>query len=455
MSQGGASIMLELRREARFAVLGFCVAFATLVPGVVFYKSMINKASESAAASVDLSVRSKHQEILNQLQREIEFVTNGNWFEVGRNGLPKIKADLSKARPFDLVIFFDSQRKVLDALKRSSGMNGYELVSPQVSADLIPVDTGFFDSVRDGEIISGLMEVERQPLIVAIREVRPLGLPGYLLLGRAFDRLQLSVQGSYNSEKSDSHVLFPSKFDVFNLSDEAALPSNVRKALEVALQNNGWTYSMMGKGGELYTVIDDLLRRPAILVKSPWSLPSYLVGARSYQLFFLVSMAVGVLTWWLLRRSDVKNRSKTRRFEGLASLTTDNVRIFVEAFPGFAFAVTSDMKYLAVSRILAGVTGHESSEFVNIPYGTICSESDEGDLTKAFADLRDHHYWPPIRNFEHSVAGLGEMHDFFAAAHYLTKHDILLVILTKKESAQFVRLPESIKRNSKSDSAVA
>ena len=184
----GGKIKIEIRREARFVVFGLCVAIVVLVPGLLFYKSLISGASEVAAASVDSSVRSKHQNLLIQIRREIEFVTSGSWSDPTRKDTLKINRDLSATRPFDLTLLFDSERKVLDALKLSGQTRHYSSLTYEDASDMIPVDSSFFDAVRDGEIVSGLIEIEGEPMVTAIQEVHVQGRKSYLLIAKLVKR---------------------------------------------------------------------------------------------------------------------------------------------------------------------------------------------------------------------------------------------------------------------------
>jgi hypothetical protein len=60
-----------------------------------------------------------------------------------------------------------------------------------------------------------------------------------------------------------------------------------------------------------------------------------------------------------------------------------------------------------------------------------------------------------VRNVSHSVQGLGESHQFSASAHFLSKQDMMLVLLSKKESAQSARSSDKSSKSKKADSAVA
>jgi hypothetical protein len=121
----------------------------------------------------------------------------------------------------------------------------------------------------------------------------------------------------------------------------------------------------------------------------------------------------------------------------------EQIRILIESFPGYAFAIKANLEYLGVSRILAGVTGQEPSYFSGQNFGSVASEWNDGQLAKIFLDLRDTKRWPRVASAHHVIEGLGERHEFSGTAHYLAKQELLLVILHDKQSARMTQLPQS------------
>ncbi len=449
------TIHLEALREAKFVAFGICVFLAVLVPGLFFYKSIVGGASKSTAASVDVAVRARHEAVLENLNQQINFFATGVWSKAGRAGSLAINRDFFDASSLDVIMIFDQDRKVLDAIRRLPGVSGYSSINQNEAADLVPVDSGFFDAVRDDKVISGVIDFGSQSFVMAIREIKTEKGAKFLLIARPYDFGRLKVDEAKLRDSYFGEIPNAENFRTFRLADDVSLGDVAKQSMVSAIQNRGWSFSLKGNQSVVYTVIDDLLKRPALMVQTPCSLPAYLTSSDYYRNFFGTSLFAGLIGWWLLRRSDLKSRSKTRRFDGLAGLSKENIRILVESFPGFAFVITPDMKYFAASRVLAGVTGQEPSEFVGRSYGDVCSESDDGLLGKAFADLRDRGHWPPVRNVSHSVQGLGESHQFSASAHFLSKQDMMLVLLSKKESAQSARSSDKSSKSKKADSAVA
>lgn len=455
MRVSDGSLPLEVSREAKFVAFGLCVFLVVLLPGLLFYKSLVNAASSATAAAIDSAVRAKHQAVLDSIHREIDLVAEVSLTTAGKGKSLRLNRQIPRNRPLDLAMLFDKDRKLTDGITKSNSGLSYEGISLTEGAKMVPVDAGFFDSVRDGKIITGMLEIGDRPFATAIREIETSEGAMFFLIGRVFDGDWYAVQDAKIHDGQFADFVNPGEYKLFRLSDDVSLTDNSKMNLTAAMQNRGWSYSLTGTSGLVFTVFDDLLKRPTIMVQTPWSLPSYLASAEYYRNFFVTSLMSGILGWWLLRRSDWKSRSRTRRFEGLSGLSKENLKIMVEAFPGYAFALTPDMKYLAASRVLAGVTGQEPSEFIDRQYGEVCFECDDGLLAKAFSDLRDQGFWPPVRNALHGVTGLGESHKFSATAHYMSKQDVLLVLLSKTEGAQNVRPVESFSQTKKTDSAVA
>ena len=84
-----------------------------------------------------------------------------------------------------------------------------------------------------------------------------------------------------------------------------------------------------------------------------------------------------------------------------------------------------------------------SGETSDQPFGAIASEWNDGSLRRTFGELSNPARWPRVANVSHVVEGLGERHVFQGTAHYLSKQDLMLVILTQKENSGSIGMPES------------
>ncbi len=447
---------VEILREAKFIGVGLLVSSLVLAPGLIFLKGVITEASESSAAMVDETIRNKREAMQNSLRTELDAVGGRQWISKLADRKVKINRQLAQDNPVEFAILFDRNRIMVDGLKRVGDDGAYRGLTKDEGNNLVLVDSGFFDAVRSGQIISGLLEMDRRLMLTAIGEI-DAGTPGkfYLLIARPYHSLRLDDGESKNQADQIGNFPHDSGVKTYRVSDAADMSLELKKNMQVAMQNGGWTFSLNGDGGVVYSVFDDLLKKPVLLVETPWFLPRYLSMSGMYRNFLLAAMFAGVICWWSMRRSDYRSRGRVRRFEGLNGLSMEHLRIFVEAFPGYAFALKPGMSYLAASRILAGVTGHEPSEFFGRVYGQVCSESDEGLLERAFFDLRERGHWPPMCQVTHRISGLGVSHEFLATAHYLRHQDVMLVMLQKKDIMSSTRTLALVGPADKSEDAAA
>jgi hypothetical protein len=110
----------------------------------------------------------------------------------------------------------------------------------------------------------------------------------------------------------------------------------------------------------------------------------------------------------------------------------EQIKVLVEAFPGYAFAIKPNLEYVAVSRILAGISGHEPAYFCGQFFGSIAAETCTASYEKLFRDLRDPKRWPRVAAVNHKVEGLGNSFELIGSAHFLAKQDVLFVILSSE-----------------------
>ena len=440
-----ALIPAKSLKQARFIAAGFCVSMAVLRPGGLLYKDIVRTVSFSTTKQVTMTFKSRLESIQKQFETELAVSVAALWKDSARSGAARIRRDL----PFDVIVVFDHERKLVDGFRFISVSNSNGDLTPAAAKAMVPVDSGFFDDLSQVPSVSGILMVEGKPLLIAAQRIalaRGSNVPGYAVIGRWFDISSLS--------REDDKA--PSKIEVYSLTAEDSMPLDVKEALTLAQRNDGFTFDLTPNGtGTLYSLLDDITKRPALILKSPWTLPIQESAVRGLGLFYGASVAAGVFTWLLLSYFDYRNRHRMRRFEGLSSLSRENLRAFVEAFPGYCFLMDSKFKYIGVSRILAGVTGHEPSDFVDEDFGSVSSEWNEGTMVGVFEKLRDPARWPPVAPVDHIAEGLGRHFEFEGMAHYMGRQDMILVILKQKEGALFVRLPEEKSKIKLSNSAVA
>ncbi len=449
-----SQIPAHIRRQVQHAAAGVAVTALVLIPGMLFYKSSVTTMSRSSSSEQASMLRSRLMTLRQQLVTESVLSDSELWRKENSNGSLRLRREL----PFDLVLTMDEQRKVID---------GFRLLSPnktsvdltQVAAQhLIPADTGFFDQILTQSSASGLIVIEGRPMLIAVRKgfVFPKSRSlGFIVVGQWLDSRRLASSG----EQGDT------KIELYSLASDDQLPPDVRRAVVPAQNSNGVTYVADRRGeGFVFSLIDDIGARSALIAKIPWSLPWSGIGRTAFELYYSFSFIAGFCTWSLLFFADRKNRKRVRRFDGLESLKEEHVATLVEAFPGYAFAVKASLEYVGVSRILAGVTAQEPSYFKGQTFGSIAHERNDGTLAKTFESLRDPKRWPRVANINHIIEGLGERHVFHGTAHYLSKQDILLVILGQKENPVTISAPGShvvsiveltSEKNSSKNSAVA
>jgi len=438
----------QLMKRFRYMAAGVAVFFAVLLPGALWYKGAQRAMAMAAARDSAKTMSVRLQALSDQVSAELEFMTSVVWAPANKSGLNRLDSKMRRDLPFDLVTTFNHERHLIDGFRYVTGMSQPVDVGPQAVKLLFEADSGFFDRVSSSTPVSGVLTIEGRPMLVATRRValtQSIVSPGYILAGRWLDASKLS---DYDANLTDG-------FASFSLSDDDKIPQSILDIVPIAQRNKGFTFEVDKNGdGALFAMLDDINGRPALIVKSSWSAPWKSVGHLGYGLFFASAVLAGVSTWISLLWVDVRNRKRKRRFDGLSSLNVEQIRILIESFPGYAFAIKANLEYLGVSRILAGVTGQEPSYFSGQNFGSVASEWNDGQLAKIFLDLRDTKRWPRVASAHHVIEGLGERHEFSGTAHYLAKQELLLVILHDKQSARMTQLPQSQSHASK-DSAVA
>jgi hypothetical protein len=426
-------VPLEMRRRIQQGLGGLAVAAAVLVPGAIWYKTSIMTMSQSSASEHASMLRSRILTLRQQLVTEALLVGQDLW-QLDRNHASfRLRRDL----PFDFVVSIDGQRKLIDGFRLLTGIAEPVDLGQDSVQHLLPADSGFFDQVTLKTAASGLMVIEDRPMLIAVRKAQVTsgthGL-GFVVVGQWLDVRRLASTGEQAEQK----------IEIFSLANDEQLPSDVRAAISPAQKSQGMAYMLDRHGnGVVFTLIDDITSRPAMIAKLPWTLAWSRSGRMGFGVYYLYSALAGLCTWGLLFWGDRQNRKRVRRFEGLESLKEEHIATLVEAFPGYAFAVNERLEYVGVSRILAGVTAQEPAYFRGQVFGTIAHEWNEGALAKTFANLRDPARWPRVTVFDHAVEGLGERHVFHGAAHYLGKQNLLLVILSQKENPVAISATES------------
>jgi hypothetical protein len=434
-------IPMDVRRPIKHALAGIAVSLAVLVPGAFWYKfSMMSMIEASSVENISL-LKSRMFTLRQQMVTESTIA--------GRNilndNISVSNASLSRDVPFDLVVVLDSNRRLVEGFRSLTSNKQIVSLSSEAIKRLVPTDSSFFDQVTAKSPASGILKVEDRPMLVGVTASHKVGLNGkrgYFIFGRWLDPRRLAGTG----EQAESRI------DMYDLSNDERMPSDVKVSISPAQRSNGFHWSLnQNGGGHLYALIDDIGGRPAFVAKIPWSFTWRTNGKVGFRMFYIMAILAGVATWGTLFYGYRNDRRRVRRFDGLESLKDDHIRTLVEAFPGYAFAVKPSLQYVGVSRILAGVTGQEPSYFFDQMFGIVASEWNDGSLERTFRELSDPKRWPRVANINHVVEGLGERHVFHGTAHFLAKQNMMLVILTQKENSASLNVTELNAKNGRSE----
>jgi hypothetical protein len=430
-------------KRMRFLAISVTAGALVLLPGAMWYKATIASVAESTAHQYFTTLNMQLVVLRQQMVTSLAVASTQFWTTPTAPQKIQVRRDL----PFDLVIVYDKKHHFIDGFRTMSATNESVALSEDAAQNLVPATSSFFDRVSDKSVSAGILLVDRRPLIVAVQSLALKGggsilNSGYAIVGRWMQPAQLA------SSKGPAD----SKFEIFTITDEESMPQDVKESIGIAQRNNGFTYNTDRSGsGFLYSLLDDISDRPALVIKSGLLLPLKQSGSIGFGIYYVVAGLVAFGVWGTLTRQDIKSRRRLRRFDGLSSLTNEHIRTLVEAFPGYAFAIKSDLTYVGISHILAGVTGQEPSYFFGHEFGALACEHNDGTLVKVFTALRDLNRWPRIDNIAHVVEGLGKRHEFTGMAHYLAKQDLLLVILSEKKNIQTISLDKTqIVTNTKS-----
>ena len=367
---------------------------------------------------MDLAARS--------LGTSLEFALPWLWSDIGKLSNKAAGFRLRRDMPYDVVTVFNHERLFYDGYRSLSDGSGSIDLTAEAASLLFTADTGLFDRIGLGQMISGLILVEDKPLLIsAMRAKFRDGItPGFILVGQWLKSQHLGfTQGSKTSD-----------IRYFSFANDAMIPTPIQAIIPAAQRNQGYLYDLDSDGfGNLYSLVNDIDGRPVLIAEMPWQAPWRDTGTLGFGLFFSAAAMAGIGTWALLLFGDARSRRRIRRFDGLSSLNPEQIRTLVEAFPGYAFAIKPGLEYVAVSRILAGLTGHEPSYFLGQKFGVLAKETCDGSYEDLFSELRDPRRWPRTAAVKHYVEGLGEGYEFRGSAHFLMKQDIMLVILMSEQ----------------------
>lgn len=426
------SVLTELKtsltKRLRFMFSGLAVFFAVLLPGALWYKGAQRSVASTAALDATRALQQRVELAASSLGGSLELAMPWLWSQDSRPRNKALAERLRRDMPYDVVTVFDHERLFYDGYRTLSDGSGVVDLTGEAAGLLFTADTGFFDRVGVGQMISGLISVEDKPLLISATRLplRNSGVtPGFILVGKWLKPEHL--QSTQGQQIRDVRY--------FSFANDAMIPAGVQTIIPAAQRNDGYIYELDGDGnGKLYSLVNDIDGRPTLIAELPWQAPWRATGTLGFGIFFSTAALAGIGTWALLLWGDARSRRRTRRFDGLSSLNVEQIRTLVEAFPGYAFAIKPTLEYVGVSRILAGVTGHEPSYFLGQKFGVIAKETSDGSYDHLFADLRNPQRWPRTAEVKHFVEGLGDVYEFKGSAHFLMKQDIMLVILMSEKS---------------------
>lgn len=326
---------------------------------------------------------------------------------------------LSQAEQFDFVAFFGSTHGFLGGLKRDGKEKPTFLKDVDVYA-MIPADASLFDQAASEKQASGLLIFEGRPLLVGLRPLmRKEQVVGFVLAGRRLDTRRL-VPTAGLSEQA---------FEVFLTDNKTSLPRDVEIA-KARLQGDKAAFGKINRRSEGtgYLRFDDAFERPAFILRYPWVDAAISSERRMLAWLFVCAMAFGglihllssgSLTWFVHQRKQVP---------GIAGLSDVELRLTVEAFPGYMFALDEHQRYLGVSRSLTGLFDKEPAMFFGKTFGDV---SGEAGMTpeNVLNDLSNSTQWPAMSQVELSIQGLSKNFQFHATAYILKQRRIVLYML--------------------------
>ena len=435
-----ASVMKRLK----FMMGGVAVFFAVLLPGTLWYKGAQRSVTSAAAGEATLALQNRLNLVAHSVGSSVDLVGPLLWLKAGKPGHKAPAPQLRRDLPYDVVAVFTNERKFYDGFRTMTDGQGVVDLSAEASKLLFAADSGLMDRVAARRPIAGVLTVEDKPLLASVHHITLEGqnaVPGFIIVGK-----WLSAEDFVVSR--DQVAMHGVNF--YSLGNDAAIPTRIQSVIPAAQRNGGFLYELEGAGGGvLYSVLNDINGRPSLLTALPWQAPWRATGTLGFGIFFSTAAITGLGTWALLVWGDASNRRRVRKFDGLSSLSMEHIKVLVEAFPGYAFAIKPNMEYVAVSRILAGITGHEPSYFCGQVFGSIAAETCTGSYEKLFRDLRDPKRWPRVADVDHKAEGLGNSFELTGAAHFLAKQDVLFVILSS-EVKSMTRTQNKSNKTSKS-----
>jgi hypothetical protein len=448
-------INASVLKRFKFMMAGMAVFFSVLLPGALWYKGAQRSVAANAAAEISTALQERANVVAQSIGISLNLASNWLWENSRRPSNKASPGLLRRDLPYDVVTVFTHDRQFYDGYRSGAEGGAPVGLSAETSSLMFPADSALLDRAMSGRPVSGILSVNERPLLVSLQRLKLKAgdtTAGFIVVGNWLksDQLNLSTANSMNSRKE-------AKLLIHSLSNDATIPAKVRSVIAEAQRNNGFFFELNRDAqGTLYSVMNDINGRPAFITELPWQAPWRTTGNLGFGIFFSISALAGVGTWALLILGDIKSRRRKRKFDGLSSLSADQLKVLVESFPGYAFAIKPNMQYLAVSHILAGVTGHEPAYFVGQTFGSIAQEECNGSYEKLFLELRDPGCWPRTANIDHKVLGLGLSHEFIGSAHFLAKQDLVLVILNDRaQSISNTELKEQVELSPKHFSGAA
>lgn len=420
-------INASVTKRLKFMMGGVAVFFAVLLPGALWYKGAQRSVASAAAGEATLALQNRLNLVAQSIGSSVDLVGPLLWHKGAKPGDKALVPQLRRDLPYDVVAVFTNERTFYDGFRAMTDGQGVVDLSAEASKLLFAADSGLMDRVAARRPLAGVLTVEDKPLLASVHQITLEGksaVPGFIIVGKW---LSAEDFGVLRDQVGMDRVNF------YSLGSDAAIPAQIKGVIPAAQRNGGFLYELDGGGsGVLYSVLSDINGRPSLITSRPWQAPWRATGTLGFGIFFSTAAIAGLGTWALLVWGDASNRRRVRKFDGLSSLSMEQIKVLVEAFPGYAFAIKPNLEYVAVSRILAGISGHEPAYFCGQFFGSIAAETCTVSYEKLFRDLRDPKRWPRVADVNHKVEGLGNSFELTGSAHFLARQDVLFVILSSE-----------------------
>ena len=217
-------IPAKVLKRIRFLAIAMLASSLVLLPGAVWYKATLSAMSESTARSNSTLLNMQMIVLRQKMVTALSVSTANFWTPVTATKKELLRRDL----PFDLVVMYGSKREFLDGFRTMSETKSNVTITTEAAHNIVPTASSFFDHVSEQNVSAGIHLIDGHPIMLAMKSLALPGQPnvnGYALVGRWLNADALAS----SQEQAES------RFQIFTLMDEDAMPQDVRESVRDAL----------------------------------------------------------------------------------------------------------------------------------------------------------------------------------------------------------------------------